>query len=164
MKKIFLWSALAVAAAIAPGGAQAAPGMDAFDYYVGTWACVGGPTSFPPVKATFVGVMDAGLMRQTVSVPVQKGIKVPISQTMVVSYDGKGHYNQAPIENDGSWEVSQAPPWTGNTEIWTDLATADGKLGHGQTVRTDQNHFTFTGFGASGSTPVFTVTCQRQSS
>jgi len=165
MRKILAFSAFAAIATAIPAGAQPAAGMSAFDYYVGAWTCAGGPTSRPPAQnVSFTATMDGGVLRELVSVPVQGDIKTPISVSMAISYDGKGHYVQTQQDSFGFWEVSSAPTWTGNTEEWTDLAISDGKLGHGQKLRADRDHFTSTGYGPTGATPTFKASCQRRSS
>ena len=92
-------------------------------------------------------------------------MKVPYSANLVTSYDGKGRYIQTFLDDHGIWSVSYAPTWTGNTEQWTDVTTSDGKPGHGEAVRTDNDHYTYTGYGTpTGTTPNFKIACQRQSS
>ncbi len=148
--------------ALAPAATLAAA-MDSMNYYVGTWACQGGPTTEPPVNATITSAMDNGVLRETVTVPVQGRMSTPYTQTSLVAYDGK-RYVQTTLDTMGEWGVSYAAPWSGNTEQWTDLATWDGKLGHGQTVRADQNNYAYTGYATvSGTQPNFKATCRRQS-
>lgn len=164
MKKILAVCIFSIAAA-APVSAQQATGMSAMGYYVGTWACVAGPVGRPPVNATATFVMNGDVLSESVSVPAQTGMKAPLSINFALSYDPKGRFIQTSLDSNGSWGVSYANPWTGNTEQWTDLSNSDGKLGHGQTIRTDQEHFTFTGYPTpTGTTPDFKGTCQRQSS
>ncbi len=135
------------------------------DYYVGTWTCVGGPVSQPSAQATVTVVKNGGVLNSSVSVPVQPGMKAAYYSTFAISYDGKGRYLQTTLDNYGAWSVSYAPAWTGNTEAWTDLTTSDGKPGHGETVRTDNDHYTYTGYGTpTGTAPTFKIACQRQSS
>ncbi len=163
MKHIRAVFILALVAA-APAVAQPTGGMSAMGYYVGTWTCVAGPVGKPQANATATYVMNGGVLNENVSVPVQTGMKASYSLSFAISYDGKGRYIQTSLDNYGGWGVSFAPPWTGNTEQWTDLSTNDGKLGHGQTVRTDNDHFAFTSYGTpTGTTPTFQGTCQRQS-
>jgi hypothetical protein len=133
-------------------------------YYVGTWACVGGPIGPPPVKATATFVADSGVLRQWVSVPMQGKMKGSYAVAFVVAYDAKKHrYVQTLLDNGAEWGVSVAKPWSGNTELWTDLATNDGKLGHTQIVRSGKDTYVVTGYGASSTKPNFTVTCKRSS-
>jgi hypothetical protein len=158
---VFVWALVA----IAPAGAQQAGGMSAMSYYVGTWTCVGGPVGTPPANASVTAVMNGAVLNSSVSIPVQPGIKMAYYVTFATSYDGKGRYIQTTLDSYGSWSVSNAPTWTGNTEQWTDLTTSDGKPGHGEAVRTDNDHYTYTGYGTpTGTTPNFKITCQRQSS
>ncbi len=157
----FIWIFIAAA----PAGAQQAGGMNAMGYYVGTWACVGGPLAQPPVHATVVFAMNGSVLNSSVSVPQQTGMKTPYNQTSATSYDGKGRYLQTSMDSQGYWGVSSAPTLTGNTEKWTDLTTSDSKPGHGDVVRTDNDHYTYTGYPTpTGTTPNFKVSCQRQSS
>jgi hypothetical protein len=150
-------------AATTSAGANQGPYMSAMGYYVGTWTCVGGPTGSPPTNATVTDVVQGALLNASVSVPAQTGMSGPYSASLATSYDGKGRYIQTFLDSSGSWSVSYANPWTGNTEHWTDLSTSDGKLGHGEAVRTDQDHYTYTSYGTpTGTTPSFKITCQRQ--
>jgi hypothetical protein len=151
--------------AAAPAGAQTAGGMSAMSYYVGTWSCVGGPVGAPPANATVTAVMNGNILNSSVSVPVQPGMSEALNVTFAISYDGKGHYSQTTLDSSGAWGVSSAPTWTGNTEQWTDVATSDGKLAHGTVVRTDNDHYTYAGYGTPASTtPMFKTACVRQSS
>lgn len=152
-----------VALSSAPALSQTAAGPDAFKYYVGTWSCLGGPTETPAVKATITATMDEGLLTQHLSVPAQGAMSAAFSQTFTVAYNPTSKvYNQVQIDNFGGWSASKASPWTGNTEDWTDVASADGKLGRAQTVRTDQNHYTVTGYASATATaPNFKATCER---
>jgi hypothetical protein len=163
MKSFLVVAILAIALA-APASAQQATGMGAMTYYVGTWTCLGGPVGVPPAKATLTYVMNGSILNQNVSVPVQPGISSALTFSFSLSYDGaKGQYVQTALDESGSWSVSSAKPWTGNTEEWTDVSSADGKLGRGEAVRTDQTHYTFTGYPTlSGSAPNFKVSCLRQ--
>lgn len=164
MKQILAVLILGIAAA-APAAAQAPEGMNAMGYYVGSWTCAGGPVGVPPANATVTAAMNGGVLNSSVSVPVQPGMTQALNVTFAISYDGKGRYTQTMIDSSGEWAVSSAPAWTGNTEQWTDVASSDGKLGHGTIVRTDNDHYTFTSYGApTGGMPVFKTACQRQSS
>jgi hypothetical protein len=162
--KALLIAGLVVALTAAPAAAQTADPASAFTYYVGTWSCLGGPTETPAVKATITASINDGLLTEHVSVPVQTGMEMALSQLFTVAYSpfSKG-YNEIEIDNFGGWRAAKASPWTGNTEDWTDVASADGKLGRVQVVRTDQNHFTSTGYATPTDTaPNFKATCQRQ--
>jgi hypothetical protein len=153
-----------VALSSAPALSQT-PGADPLNYYVGTWACVGGPTETPAVKAAITGVMNGGLLTQHVTVPVQTGMDAALSQTFTAAYNPITKvYNQVEIDNFGGWHVSKASPWTGTTEEWADVASADGKLGRTEIVRTDKNHFTSLGYATpTDTTPNFKATCERSS-
>jgi hypothetical protein len=164
MTRALALSVLAVAIA-APAGAQPAVGMGAMQYYVGTWSCLAGSVGRPPAKATATFAIDSGVMRQWVSVPAQGKMTKPYVLSIATNYDAKNrHYVQTFLDNDAGWSVSFAKPWTGNTEQWTDQSTADGKLGHSQTVRTSRNTFTFAGYPTLTATkPNFKGTCNRSS-
>jgi hypothetical protein len=156
--------AIAIAFA-APAGAQSTTGMAAMQYYVGTWNCMAGPVGSPPGKATATFTMDSGLLRQSVVVPAQGQMTAPLVISIATSYDAKsGQFVQTYLDSQGGWAVSSAPPWTGNTEQWSDKATQDGKLGRGQTVRTDQNNFAFSSYPTVSATQAnFQGTCSRSS-
>lgn len=150
---------------VAPAGAQTPDGMSAMSYYVGSWTCVGGPVGAPPANATIAAVMNGGVLNSSVTVPTQPGMQQALNVTFAISYDGKGHYAQTTLDSTGAWSISSAPTWTGNTEQWTDVASSDGKLGHGTVVRADNDHYTFMGYSTpTGTTPAFKTVCQRQSS
>lgn len=157
---------LALALGIAlPAGAQSMNGMTALQYYVGTWSCTAGPVGSPPSNATATYTMDSGVLREWVIVPPQGSMTTVYAISIAMTYDAKaGHYVQTFNDSDGGWSVSTAPPWTGNTEQWTDQANREGKVRHGQTVRTDQNTFSFTGYPTPTATqPDFQGTCHRSS-
>jgi hypothetical protein len=156
--------ALAIIAAV-PTTARAASGTAALQYYVGTWSCQAGTIGKPASKATATYTLDSGLLRELVNVPAQGKMTKPYTISIATSYDAKkGRYVQTATANDGSWWVSAAQPWTGNTEEWTDQANSDNKLGRGETVRTNQNTFSFTGYAAVSATkPDFKGTCSRSS-
>jgi hypothetical protein len=98
--------------------------QSAMGYYVGTWTCVAGPIGKPQANATATYVMNGSILNESVSVPAQNSMKGPYSLSFAISYDGTGRYIQTMLDNYGSWGVSYAPPWTGNTEQWTDLTTS----------------------------------------
>jgi hypothetical protein len=156
--------ALAVGFA-APASAQPMTGMAALQYYVGTWSCMAGPIGTPPNTATATFTIDSDVMRQWVVVPAQGKMTSPYVLSIATTYDAKnGRYVETFLDNTAGWSVSFAQPWTGNTELWTDQSTYNGKLGHSQTIRTDQNSFTFTGYPTVTSTqPDFKGTCNRSS-
>jgi hypothetical protein len=148
--------------AVAPLGAQSATGMAAMQYYVGSWSCVGTQTGQAPSKATLTYTLDSGLLRSWVVVPAQGKMKTTYVLAVVTSYDSKnGRYVQTNNDNTSAWSITYAPPFTGNTEMWTDHANSTGKLGRGTVVRTDQNNFTFTGYPALTGKPNFRAICRR---
>lgn len=150
---------------VAPAGAQAAGGMGAMQYYVGTWACAGGPVGIPPQKATVTYTLDAGVLRQWVDLPAQGTMKQPYGLSSATTYDAKkGRYVSTSLDSTSDWSISVAKPWTGNTERWADIATNHGKLSHGVLVRTDDNDFVYTGYPTlTGMKPNFKVTCKKSS-
>ena len=140
-------------------------GMAAMQYYVGAWSCTAGNVGQPLVKATATFTIDSGLMHQSVVVPAQGKMTKPYVLSIATSYDAKnGRYVETQLDNMGGWSVSSAKPWTGNTEQWTDQSSSTGKLGHGQTVRTNHNSFAFMGYHSMTSMkPNFKGTCTRSS-
>jgi hypothetical protein len=164
LRKTIVLLALAVGFT-APASAQSMTGMAALQYYVGTWSCMAGPVGSPPSTATATYTIDSGVMREWVVVPPQGKMTSTYALNIATTYDAKnGRYVETFLDNTSGWSVSFAQPWTGNTEQWTDQSTSTGKLGHGQTIRTDQNSFTFTGYPTVDSTqPDFKGTCKRSS-
>jgi hypothetical protein len=153
-----------VAAAVTPAGAQTPGGMAAMQYYVGAWACTaGGAPGEAPSNATATYVIENGILRDSVVVPPQGKMTAPYQLTILTTFDAKNNrYVQTQLDNQPSWSVSFAKPFTGNTEEWVDNVTADGKLGHVEVVRTDQNTFTIDGYSTmSQAKPDFNVTCHR---
>jgi hypothetical protein len=152
-----------VAAAVTPAGAQTPGGMAAMQYYVGTWACTGGGAGEPPSNATATYTIENGIMRDSVVVPPQGKVTAPYQLNIVTAFDAKNNrYVQTQVDTQASWSVSFAKPFTGNTEEWVDNVTYDGKLGHVEVVRTDQNAFTIAGYSTmSQAKPDFNVTCHR---
>ncbi len=164
MIKTLILLAFTVAFA-APADAQPVTGMAAMQYYVGTWSCTAGPVGAPPSKATATYTIDSGLLREWVVVPAQGRMTTPYVIGIATTYDAKkNQYVQTGLDSEASWWVSVAQPWSGNTEQWTDQSTHNGQLGHGQTVRTDQNSFTFTSYPtATAKQPDLQGTCNRSS-
>lgn len=168
MRPTLAVSVLALALA-APADAQtsmamkAPGGMAALQYYVGTWACLAGPPGVPPSKATATYTMEHDILRQYVVVPPAGKMKETYSLEIGTAFDAKkNRYVQTSVDNAGGWGVTYAKPWTGNTEQWVDSQTSDGKPGHGFTVRTGKNSFTYTGFATlTGTKPTFKVACTR---
>ncbi|HZV77209.1 MAG TPA: hypothetical protein VFF63_05605 [Candidatus Babeliales bacterium] len=147
-----------------PIGARPASGSAALQYYVGSWSCTGGPIGQTPVKAAVTYTLDDGVMREWVTISPQGKMKKPYVLSIATTYDAKnGRYVQDGVDSDAAWFVSFAKPWSGNTEQWADHTTSSGKLGHGQTVRS-QNSFVYTGYPSLTATkPDFHVACQRSS-
>lgn len=162
LRKVLVLSALA-ATFIVPAGAQSATGMAAMQYYVGTWSCVGKQTGQAATNATLTYSVDSGVLREWVNVPAQGKMKQPYVISIATTYDAKnGRYVQTGLDSTAAWWVSYAKPWAGNTEQWADHANSTGKLGRSQTVRNDQNSFTFIGYETIASMkPNFKATCHR---
>lgn len=162
MRKTLGLLALAVILGAATS-AQAASGPAALQYYVGTWSCQAGPVGQAPAKATVTYALDGSLLRQSVEIPAQGKMTKPSAISIATSYDAKaGRFVQTGMDTSGSWWVSSAQPWSGNTEQWTDHANSDNRLGRSQVVRTNQNSFTFTDYPSlTGTKPVFKGTCTR---
>lgn len=158
--KVLVPFALAVVVAV-PTTATAASPMAAMQYYVGTWSCIGGPLSKAPTKATATYTMDSGVLNGRVNVAPSGKTMQPFGVGFTTSWDAKnGRYVQTGNQSDAGWWVTAAKPFSGNTEQWMDVATYDGKLGHGVMVRTDRNSNTFTGYASTGKAN-FKVTCHR---
>jgi len=147
----------------APIGAQAATGMAAMQYYVGTWTCTGGMTGQAPAKATLTNTLDSGVMRQWIVVPPQGKMKMQYTLSVAVTYDAKnGRYVQTGLDNQAGWWVSYAKPFTGNTEQWADHMNNTGKLGRSEVMRSDQNSYVYTGYDTMAATkPNFKTACRR---
>ena len=165
MIKTLALSALALAVIIVPAGAQAATGMAAMQYYVGTWSCSAGNVGQTPSKATATYALDSGVLQGSVLVPAQGKMTKPYAFSAATSYDSKsGRYVQTSLDNQSVWSVSYAKPWTGNTEMWMDHASSTGKLTHGTTVRTNATSFSFAGYPTlTSTTPNFKGSCTRSS-
>jgi hypothetical protein len=147
----------------APSGARAASGAAALQYYVGTWSCQAGAIGRPVSKSTVTYTVDSGLLREWVYVPVQGKMTAPYLNSIATSYDAeKHHYVQTGMDNNGFWWVSYAEPWTGNTEHWTNHASADNNIRRYEWVRTNRNTFRFTEYPSRTATkPVFRGSCKR---
>jgi hypothetical protein len=142
--------------------AQSMPGAGALQYYVGTWACEAGTVGKPASKATATYTLDSGVLRQWVVVPPTGKMKSEYALQLSTSYDPKNkRYVQAEVDNQGNWSIDYAKPWTGNTEQWMDHASSTTP-GHSNTVRTDQNHFSFEADPSMTATkPTFKGSCTR---
>jgi hypothetical protein len=147
----------------APAVAQSTSGVGALQYYVGTWSCQAGPVGQPASNATVTYTLDSDILRGWVNVPPQGKMTTSYGVNIAISYDSKSNrYVQTQLDSQASWTTSSAQPWTGNTEQWTDQASADGKLGRSETVRTNQNAFVFNGYSSATATqPVFKGSCTR---
>jgi hypothetical protein len=150
-----------IAAAAAPAGAQTTAGMAAMQYYVGTWACVA--AGEPDSNSTATYAIENGVMRDSVVIPAQGKMTAPYQLTIVTTFDPKnGRYVQTSLDNQATWAVSFAEPFTGNTEEWVNNATFDGKLGRVELVRTDRNAFDIIGYSTiSQAKPDYKVSCHR---
>jgi hypothetical protein len=150
-----------VLAVAAPAGADA-PGMGAFNYYVGAWACVGGAAELPPVTGWVTYEMDGSALRSAVAVPVQKRM-TRAWLTVETKFDAaKNVYVDTAFDN-GGWDVSWARPWSGNTEEWVDRSTATGKLGRDRVTRIDGKTFVHTRYQSlTGSDVDFRIKCTRR--
>ncbi len=162
MKKALGFFVLALCAAM-PAGAQPPSGMAAMQYYVGSWQCTAGQIGQKPSKATATYTMDSGLLHEAVVVPPQAKMTKPYVLSIATSYDAKNmRYVQTGLDNMSSWWIDYAKPWTGNTEQWADHANDSGKLGHGQTIRTNQNSFSFVSYASmTAAKPSFKGSCTR---
>ena len=152
-----------VAAAVAPAGAQTPGGMAAMQYYVGAWACTGGAPGEAPTNATATYTIENGVMRDSVVIPPQGKMTSPYQLIIETTFDAKNdRYVQTQLDNQSLWSVSFAKSFTGKTEEWADNVTSDGKLGHVEVVRTDQNNFNIAGYSTmSQAKPGFNVACHR---
>jgi hypothetical protein len=149
----FVATSLALAVALP---ARSATGMAAMQYYVGSWSCTGGTIGKKMLHASLKYTMDGDILQNWIHVSdgyVQSGS---------ISYDSKNdRYVNAGVANDNTWFVNYMT-LSGNTETSVDHATADGKLGHGVTVRTSNTSFTYTGYPTvSGGNPNFKASCQK---
>jgi hypothetical protein len=137
-------------------GAQSMTGMGTLQYYVGTWSCMAGQVGEAPQKASATYTMDSGVLREWVDVPPQGKMKNAYVASAAEAYDAKNHrYIETWLGNDADWSISYAKPWTGKTEVWLDHASSAGKLSRSETVRTDQDHFTFTSYSSTTSMKAF---------
>jgi hypothetical protein len=165
MKTLALFALIAVGATAAalPAGAQSA-GVSALQYYVGTWACTGGPPGKPQSKATITYTLDSGILHSTIAAPKQNGMTQPYLQSSSTTYDAKNNrYIAGGVSND---PMTFTSAWTlsGNVETSRDLSVSSGKPGHGTTVRNSSSMFTYTGYPTMTSTrPSFKATCRKSS-
>ena len=150
-----------VAATVAPAGAQTPAGMAAMQYYVGTWACVAADE--PDSNSTATYAIENGVLRDSVVVPAQGKLTSTYQLAIATVFDAKNdRYVQTSLDNQATWAVSFAKPFTGNTEEWVNDATNSGKLGRVEVVRTNANAFDIIGYSTTSQTkPDFKVTCHR---
>ena len=151
---------------IAPlsASAETATGMTAMQYYAGTWNCMGGPAGTPPMPATLVAAYETGngVMRQTLDVPATATFP-GVKSTTLVSWEAKNNmFVSVALDDRGGWNVSRAPAFTGNKELWADVATDDGKIGRSEIDRVDQNDYIYTAYATPTITaPRLRATCKR---
>jgi hypothetical protein len=162
MKRALLLCIVAFACGSA-AGAQTPGGMQAMQYFVGTWECSGGPVGVSPFNMTVTfDKIDSGIMRErdTVHIPGQTS---PYTASKSVTYDAKNdRWVQTQLDDQGAWTVSYLKPWTGDTEEWVDQATSEGKPGRSETVRTNATSFAFYGYANPADTkPDFAGKCTR---
>ena|ERR1700742_1697332 len=70
---------------------------------------------------------------------------------------------QTEMGNGGTWYVSIAEPWQGNTIRWVDLATST-KLSRWEMTRINNATFTVESFAqVTDKTPNYTASCKRDS-
>jgi hypothetical protein len=150
-----------IAAAVAPAAAQTPAGMAAMQYYVGSWTCAA--VDEPDSNSTATYTIENGVMRDLVLVPAQGKMTTPYELAIATVFDAKNNrYVQTSVDNQATWAVSFAKPFTGNTEEWVNTASFDGKLGRVQVVRTDAKTFSIIGYSTTTQPkPDFTVTCHR---
>ena len=142
--------------------AQAVNPMDALQFYVGRWSCLERKASDPPLSSTFTFAIESNLMRQWIARPKQGSMRAPYAVNSTFAYDATRHrYVQTEMDNDGTWYVSIAEPWQGNTIRWVDLATST-KLSRWEMTRIDNTTFTVESFAkVSDKTPNYTASCKR---
>jgi hypothetical protein len=135
--------------------ARPATGMEAMQFYVGTWSCVWGVVGKEPYHFTSTYTMSDGILRNWVAA---KGY----AQSGSIAYDSKNHrYINSAVANDGTWYVAYATI-SGGTESSVDHVTSDGELGRLIIVRTSGTSFAATGYSAvSGGKVVIKATCRK---
>ena len=142
--------------------AQAVNPMDALQFYVGSWSCLERKASDPPLSSTFTFAMESNLMRQWIVRPKQGSMQAPYVVNSTFAYDAtRRRYVQTEMNNDGTWYVSVAEPWQGNTIRWVDLATST-KLSRWEMTRINDTNFTVESFAkVSDKTANYTASCKR---
>jgi hypothetical protein len=153
---------LVVFAAVTSAVAQPAGGMAAEQYFVGTWACKATLAGGPALDISITFVMDSGILREWDEVRIP-GVAVPYTISKSISYDARNNrWVQAQTGSDGSWNVSYAKPWTGNTQEWLGVAATDDKLSRNETTRTGANEFGFRNYtNPADAKPSLEGTCTR---
>lgn len=141
-------------------------GMDAMDYYNGSWSCMVGDVGQKPQAGTAMVTTTDGLQRQIITIPPTGKMKMAYVANAVFSWDPKKHvYVETWNGNDAGASISTAKPWTGNTEQWTDLYNSGGKLTHTKVVRTSHDRFDFESYPTLMSwKAVFKGYCTRSAS
>jgi hypothetical protein len=155
--------ALVLVLALVEARAQAANPMDALQFYVGTWSCVERPAHSPPLSSTFTFAMEANLMREWIDQRRTQGsMRAPAGVNATFAYDSKHHrYVETEMYSDGSWYVSVANPWKGNTIQWVDVASWTN-LSRWEMTRVNATGFTLASFAkVTDKTPNYTATCKR---
>jgi hypothetical protein len=142
--------------------AQAVNPMDTLQFYVGRWSCLERKASDPPLSSTFTFAIESNLMRQWIARPKQGSMRAPYVVNSTFAYDTTRHrYVQTEMDNEGTWYVSVAEPWQGNTIRWVDLATSK-KLSRWEMTRIDNSTFVLESFAKVGDkTPNYTASCKR---
>ena len=142
--------------------AQAVNPMHALQFYVGRWACLERKGGDPPLSSTFTFAIESNLMRQWIDRPKQGSMQAPYVVNSTFAYDATRHrYVQTEMDNDGTWYVSIAEPWQGNTIRWVDLATST-KLSRWEMTRVNNTNFTVKSFATIGDkTPNYMASCKR---
>jgi hypothetical protein len=142
--------------------AQAANPMDALQFYVGRWSCLESKAGDSPLSSTFTFAIESNLMRQWIARPGQGSMHAPYVVNSTFAYDATRHlYVQTEMDNDGTWYVSTAEPWQGDTIHWVDQATST-KLSRWQMTRINSTTFTVESFANVGDkAPNYTASCKR---
>jgi hypothetical protein len=143
--------------------AQAATGMAAMQYYVGTWSCLTGSVGRTTYKTVEIYTIESGIMREVYLTPVQGSMKKPYALNLLTAYDSKNErYVAAYLDDGGDWTIADIT-LNGNVEQWAYRFDNTGKItGRGTVIRSDHNHFTFTSYPTLAATkPDFKEVCER---
>lgn len=135
---------------------RSATGMDAMQYYVGTWSCIGGTIGKQSFHFMATYAMSGNILRSWISAN-------GYVQSSSITYDSKNRrYVDAAVVNDGTWFVAYRTIG-GRTDTSIDHATSDGKLGRLVIVHPSSTNFASTGYSAvSGGKVLFKATCRKQ--